>query len=27
MAHTPLKMSIEEAHAEVRIGCASSYSP
>src|SRR5882757_4570635 len=27
MAHTPLKMSIEEAHAEVRIGWASSYSP
>jgi radical SAM superfamily enzyme YgiQ (UPF0313 family) len=27
MAHTPLKMSIEEAHNEVRIGWASSYSP
>ena len=27
MAHTPLKMSIEEAHAEVRIGWANSYSP
>ncbi len=27
MAHTPLKMSIEEAHTEVRIGWASSYSP
>ena len=26
MAHTPLKMSIEEAHTEVRIGWASSYS-
>jgi radical SAM superfamily enzyme YgiQ (UPF0313 family) len=27
MAHTPLKMSIEEAHDEVRIGWRSSYSP
>jgi radical SAM superfamily enzyme YgiQ (UPF0313 family) len=27
MAHTPLKMSIDEAHSEVRIGWASSYSP
>ena len=27
MAHTPLKMSIEEAHTEVRIGWAKSYSP
>jgi radical SAM superfamily enzyme YgiQ (UPF0313 family) len=27
MAHTPLKMSIEEAHAEVRIGWTNSYSP
>jgi len=27
MAHTPLKMSIEEAHDEVRIGWANSYSP
>jgi radical SAM superfamily enzyme YgiQ (UPF0313 family) len=27
MAHTPLKMSIDEAHAEVRIGWAKSYSP
>jgi radical SAM superfamily enzyme YgiQ (UPF0313 family) len=27
MAHTPLKMSIEEAHAEVRIGWSKSYSP
>jgi len=27
MAHTPLKMSIDEAHTEVRIGWASSYSP
>src|SRR5579872_7242972 len=27
MAHTPLKMSIEEAHREVRIGWANSYSP
>ena len=27
MAHTPLKMSIEEAHNEVRIGWADSYSP
>jgi radical SAM superfamily enzyme YgiQ (UPF0313 family) len=27
MAHTPLKMSIEEAHNEVRIGWANSYSP
>jgi radical SAM superfamily enzyme YgiQ (UPF0313 family) len=27
MAHTPLKMSIEEAHSEVRIGWANSYSP
>jgi len=27
MAHTPLKMSIDEAHDEVRIGWASSYSP
>ena len=27
MAHTPLKMSIEEAHNEVRIGWSSSYNP
>jgi radical SAM superfamily enzyme YgiQ (UPF0313 family) len=27
MAHTPLKMTIEEAHQEVRIGWAKSYSP
>ena len=27
MAHTPLKMTIDEAHAEVRIGWANSYSP
>jgi radical SAM superfamily enzyme YgiQ (UPF0313 family) len=27
MAHTPLKMSIDEAHAEVRKGWMSSYSP
>jgi radical SAM superfamily enzyme YgiQ (UPF0313 family) len=27
MAHTPLKMSIEEAHNEVRIGWTNSYSP
>ncbi len=27
MAHTPLKMSIDEAHNEVRIGWANSYSP
>jgi hypothetical protein len=27
MAHTPLKMSIDEAHSEVRIAWASSYSP
>src|SRR5215469_8267476 len=27
MAHVPLKMSIEEAHNEVRIGWANSYSP
>jgi radical SAM superfamily enzyme YgiQ (UPF0313 family) len=27
MAHTPLKMSIEEAHQEVRIGWENSYSP
>src|SRR5271170_5809179 len=27
MAHTPLKMSIAEAHAEVKYGWASSYSP
>ena len=27
MAHTPLKMTIEEAHAEVRKGWASAYSP
>lgn len=27
MAHTPLEMSIEEAHAEVHIGWESSYSP
>ncbi len=27
MAHTPLKMTIAEAHAEVRMGWASSYSP
>ncbi len=27
MAHTPLKMTIDEAHAEVRAGWASSYSP
>jgi hypothetical protein len=26
MAHTPLKMAIDEAHAEVRIGWANSYS-
>jgi hypothetical protein len=27
MAHTPLKMTIEEAHAEVKHGWALSYSP
>ena len=27
MAHTPLKMSIDETHNEVRIGWANSYSP
>jgi hypothetical protein len=27
MAHTPLKMSIDEAHDEVRKGWANSYSP
>jgi hypothetical protein len=27
MAHTPLKMSIAEAHAEVKAGWAQSYSP
>lgn len=27
MAHTPLKMSVEEAHAEVKYGWAHSYSP
>ena len=27
MAHTPLKMTIDEAHNEVRIGWAKSYSP
>jgi len=27
MAHKPLKMSIDEAHSEVRIGWAKSYSP
>src|SRR5437870_68553 len=27
MAHTPLKMSIDEAHNEVRIGCTDSDSP
>src|SRR4029077_13581031 len=27
MPHTPLKMTIEEAHAEVRKGWASAYSP
>ncbi len=27
MAHTPLKMTIEEAHAEVNYGWANSYSP
>src|SRR5712691_12719830 len=27
MAHTPLKMTIAQAHAEVRYGWASSYSP
>jgi hypothetical protein len=27
MAHTPLKMTIEEAHAEVKRGWAHSYSP
>jgi radical SAM superfamily enzyme YgiQ (UPF0313 family) len=27
MAHTPLKMTIDEAHSEVRIGWAKSYSP
>jgi hypothetical protein len=27
MAHTPLKMSIDEVHNEVRIGWVSSYSP
>jgi hypothetical protein len=27
MAHTPLKMTIAEAHAEVKYGWANSYSP
>ncbi len=27
MAHTPLKMSVEEAHIEVRLGWSKSYSP
>src|SRR6516165_12790751 len=27
MAHTPLKMTIEEAHAELHYGWAHSYSP
>jgi hypothetical protein len=27
MAHTPLKMTIEEAHAEVKYGWAQAYSP
>src|ERR1700744_1011452 len=27
MAHTPLKMSVDEAHSEVRMGWAKSYSP
>jgi len=27
MAHTPLKMTIEEAHAELRAGWAQAYSP
>jgi hypothetical protein len=27
MAHTPLKMTIEEAHAEVKYGWADAYSP
>src|SRR5262244_718091 len=27
MAHTPLKMSIDEAHSELRIGWVNSYSP
>jgi hypothetical protein len=27
MAHTPLKITVEEAHEEVRIGWAKSYSP
>jgi hypothetical protein len=27
MAHTPLKMTIEEAHAEVRKGWENSYNP
>jgi hypothetical protein len=27
MAHTPLKMTIEEAHDEVRYGWANAYSP
>jgi radical SAM superfamily enzyme YgiQ (UPF0313 family) len=27
MAHTPLKMTVEEAHAEVKYGWAQSYSP
>ena len=27
MAHTPLRMSIEEAHAEVKYGWAHAYSP
>jgi radical SAM superfamily enzyme YgiQ (UPF0313 family) len=27
MAHTPLKMSIDEAHSEVRIGWSNSYNP
>src|SRR5436853_5371458 len=27
MAHTPLRMTIEEAHAEVKYGWAQAYSP
>ena len=27
MAHTPLKMTIEEAHAEVKYGWEQAYSP
>jgi len=27
MAHTPLKMTVEEAHAEVKYGWAQTYSP